>query len=186
MPTDTFIDYLNNTNMYDLSEGSMVLAELESYAVGLNVIANKLSCLHKELFVQTAGDAGLENHEKYLGLYTDETLSLENRRENILQQLKRKQGLWKEEYYLADARDFSYPQYMVHDYKMVAIEAQVELIADFMYSFYPVLKFVWANRPPSYSVKAMGQLWTWQQLHDYQLTAQFINTYPLPWGLFVM
>lgn len=67
---------LEKTGLYDVSEGSVIYAELMAYAEGLDIYFNELERLKKECFVLTAEGEGLEVREAMFGrMNLDDSLS---------------------------------------------------------------------------------------------------------------
>lgn len=76
-------DKLSPLGLYDLSEGTLVSAELECFAEELQRVSDELDGLLQERFVSTASGRGLEVYEDMMGLMClDQTLA--GRRSSIL------------------------------------------------------------------------------------------------------
>ena len=58
---------LEDTGLYDVRDGSTVLAELSAYAVGLDICSDALEELERECFVSTAEGEGLLIRQQLLG-----------------------------------------------------------------------------------------------------------------------
>lgn len=73
---------LRPLNLYSLNGNTLVDAELKAYAQGLNILANKLDILQREIFINTAIDFGLALREKLFGRIKS-SVSATNRREML-------------------------------------------------------------------------------------------------------
>lgn len=73
---------LKPLGLYNLEPGTLIYAELMSYAVALDVLYDKLEEIEKEMFVNTAESYGLSLREKAFG-YKRTNVSLETRREML-------------------------------------------------------------------------------------------------------
>ena len=83
---ESMIKKLSPLGVYNLSENSMVYAELAAFSTGLDMLRESLDTLLKENFVKTAEDFGLENTERLLGNVRDD-LTLSERREMLKERL---------------------------------------------------------------------------------------------------
>ena len=77
---------LSPLNIYDLSDTSIVTAELRAFSAGLDILRNFLDTLQREAFLSTAEDYGLQNHERISGSVRDD-LSFDKRRNMIKSRL---------------------------------------------------------------------------------------------------
>lgn len=77
-----FISKLKPLGLYNLNQGTLIYAELASYAVALDVIYDKLEEIEKEMFVDTAESYGLTLREKAFG-YKRSNVSMAVRREML-------------------------------------------------------------------------------------------------------
>ena len=57
---------LEDTGLYDVTDGSLIKAELMAYAAGLDTYFDALDSLKRECFVATAEDYGLQYRENLL------------------------------------------------------------------------------------------------------------------------
>lgn len=74
---------LEKTGLYDVSEGTMIYAELMAYAEGLDIYFGELERLEKECFVSTAEGEGLEVREAMISRMNPDD-SLSGRRNSII------------------------------------------------------------------------------------------------------
>lgn len=79
-------EILSATGLYDVSEGSLIYAELMAYAKGLDLLFDELEEMLRECFVVTAQSYGLTIRENFLKrFHLDNTL--EGRRNAIINAL---------------------------------------------------------------------------------------------------
>lgn len=83
---ESMIKKLSPLGVYNLSENTMVYAELAAFSIGLDMLRENLDTLLKENFVATAEDFGLKNTERLLGNVRDD-LMLSERREMLKERL---------------------------------------------------------------------------------------------------
>lgn len=87
----SMIEKLSPLGVYNLSEGSVVYAELSAFAVGLEILRDTLDTLLQEAFIATAEDFGIENTERLVGNVRAD-LPLEKRREMLTERLSLSSG----------------------------------------------------------------------------------------------
>lgn len=73
---------LSPLGLYNLNQGSLVYAELASYAVAFDILYDQLEEIEKEMFVDTAESYGLFLREKAFG-YKRNNISVTARREML-------------------------------------------------------------------------------------------------------
>ncbi len=79
---ESMIKKLSPLGVYNLSEGSIVYAELAAFSAGLDILRENLDMLLKESFIATAEDLGIEIPERLVGNLRDD-LPLSKRREML-------------------------------------------------------------------------------------------------------
>ena len=79
-------DVLSATGLYDISQNSLVYAELQAYAEGLDMAFDELDEMLKECFAETAESYGLTMRESWLKRYNPDR-TLESRRNAIIKAL---------------------------------------------------------------------------------------------------
>lgn len=83
---ESMINKLSPLGVYNLSEDSVVYAELAAFSAGLDIIRETLDLLLKENFIATAEDFGIEVYEHLVGTPRKD-LPLEKRRQMLLERL---------------------------------------------------------------------------------------------------
>lgn len=83
---ESMVNSLTPLQIYNISQGSLVNAELLSYCAALDDLEGELDGLLKEMFITTAESYGIENYEKIWGAPRND-LPLEKRKEMILKRL---------------------------------------------------------------------------------------------------
>lgn len=86
MTLDSMIKKLSPLGVYDLSEESIVYAELAAFSAGFDALRESLEELLKESFVATAESFGIENTERLVGNVRSD-LSISKRREMLIERL---------------------------------------------------------------------------------------------------
>lgn len=83
---DSMINKLSPLGVYNLSEGSIVYAELAAFSAGLDILRENLDILLRESFIATAEDFGIEIPERLVGNVRDDLL-LSKRRKMLSERL---------------------------------------------------------------------------------------------------
>lgn len=86
MSFQSMIKKLSPLEVYDLSEGGIVYAELAAFSVGLDLLKESLNELLREGFISTAESYGIENTERLVGNVRSD-LDLDKRREMLIERL---------------------------------------------------------------------------------------------------
>lgn len=86
MSFESMIKKLSPLKVYDLSEGSVIYAELAAFSAGLDILRESLDEMLKEGFIGTAESYGIENTERLVGNVRDD-LDLNKRREMLVKRL---------------------------------------------------------------------------------------------------
>ena len=83
---DIMKKHLEDSGLYEVTEGSLILAELSAYAEGLDIYFDELDELEKQGFVSTAEGDGLLRWERLTGRpFVDS--GLEDRRNTVIKAL---------------------------------------------------------------------------------------------------
>ncbi len=85
------VQRIEETGMYEVTQGGELYAELMAYAEGLDMIFGELEETEREAFVSTAIDKGLRMYEDVMDICNIDT-SLEGRRKSILAALSVSDG----------------------------------------------------------------------------------------------
>lgn len=95
---------LSPLGIYRLKEGDKVMAELSAYAAGLSLLETRLTELEREAFLLTAESWGLARREQLFD-GTGNAVSVEERRERLIQKFSHVRGAWERESVLNTARE---------------------------------------------------------------------------------